>query len=285
MKLSKAFIIFFLSLFCAPFVQAESYKRIVSLAPSITESLYQLKAQDNLIAVTSFCNYPPQAKTKEIIGTLLNPNIEKIYSLSPDLILAVEGTNRPQPIEKLKSLGLKVVVFEEGGSIEDIMKNFILLGELTGRKKEAESIAQEVREEIKFISGKIKDAPRKKVFWQVSANPLMAAGQNSFANEIIKYAGGENIVSPSAADYPHLSYEEVIKKNPDVIILVTMGNVTEKEKETWQRFGNLDAVRFSRIYVVDADKVCRPTPLSFLKGLKEIVRLLHPEVFGEGNQS
>ena len=275
----KSFIIVYLVLLPA-LVKAEAPpKRIVSLAPSITESIYQLGAEDTLIAVTSYCNYPPQAKTKEIIGTLTNPNIEHIYSLSPDLVLAVNGINRSQTIEKLKSLGLKVVVFDDTNSFDDITKSFIQLGELTGREEKARSIVEEVRREVELIFSKFKNLTPVRVFWEVGAKPLVSAGAESFADEFIRYSGGINIFADTSIRYPRVNREEVLNRNPEVIILVTMGDVTEKEKLYWEKFKSLEAVKNNRIYIIDADKVCRPTPVSFLIGLKEVVRLLHPEVF------
>ena len=260
---------------------ADEPKRIISLAPSITESLYQLGAEEDLIGVTSYCNYPPEAKTKEIIGTLINPNIEKIYSLSPDLVLANNGINRSQTIEKLKSLGLKVVTFDECNNFDDITKSFIQLGKLTGREEEAKAIVEKVEAEVKSITRKLKALSPVRVFLEVGARPLISVGPQSFTNEFIRYSGGINIFADTSGSHPRVSREEVLKRNPEVIILVAMGDVTEEEKIYWQKFKDLEAVKFNRIHIIDADKVCRPTPIRFLAGLKEVVRILHPEVFKE----
>jgi len=258
----------------------EGPERIVSLAPSITESIYQLGAEERLLAVTSFCNWPPEAKTKEVIGTLTNPNIEKIYSLGPDIILATDGINRSQTIEKLRSLGLRVVIFEGYNNIGDVSKNFVKLGKLLGKEKIALEISGQVEREIKKLGEAIKGRPRPRVFWEVGSRPLVAAGEGSFANEFIRHSGGINIFSETGAEYLRISREEVLRRNPEVIILVTMGNVTKKEKLYWQKFKSLKAVQTNRIYVIDADKVCRPAPLSFLEGLRETVRLMHGDELG-----
>lgn len=275
----RRLIVVFLVLLPALVKAEEPPKRVISLAPSITESLYQLGAEDSLIAVTSYCNHPPQAKTKEIIGTLINPNIEKIYSLSPDLVLAVNWINRSQTIEKLKSLGLKVVVFDDTNSFGDITESFIQLGKLTHREEKAKEIVKEVKAELESISNKIKDLPSIRVFWEIGAKPLVSAGAGSFANEFIQYAGGVNIFADTSVRCPRVNREEVLKRNPEVIVLVTMGDVTEKEKLYWRKFKDLKAVKNNKIYIVDADKVCRSTPVRFLTGLKEVARFLHPEAF------
>lgn len=280
-KWVKSFIVIFLVMLPALVTAMGRPKRIISLAPSITEGLYCLGLEKELIAVTSYCNYPEETKEKEKIGSLINPNIEKIFSLSPDLVLAVNGINRSQTIERLKGLGLEVAVFDECNSFDDITKSFIQLGKLTHREEKAKEIVRKIDAEVKFITRKLKAFPPVKVFWEVGARPLVSVGAKSFANEFIQHSGGINIFADTPVKYPRVSREEVLKKNPEVIVLVIMGNVTEKEKAYWQKFKDLEASKFNRIYIINADKVCRPTPRSFLIGLKEVAWLLHPEAFEE----
>ncbi len=284
MRLLKktSFIIVFTILLSVLPAGADNPKKIVSLAPSITESLYHLGLEEELIAVTFHCDLPEQTGKKKMIGTLINPNIEKIFSLSPDLVLALGGINRKQTIEKLKSLGLKVVVFGEGNSFDDIARNFVQLGKLTGKEEKAKEIVRKVEAEIVSITRELGGVPHVRVFWEVGAMPLVSVGRGSFANEFIRRSGGINIFANTLVMYPRVSREEVLKKDPEVIMLVTMGNVTAKEKIYWQRFKGLEAVKNGRIYIIDGNKVCRPTPLSFLTGLREVARLLHPEAFGRG---
>lgn len=284
MKLPKkfnAFTVIFLLLLSVVAAAGEQPKRIVSLAPSITEDLYRLGAEQALIAVTSYCNYPPQTKTKEVIGALSNPNIEKIYSLSPDLVLAINGINHPQTVEKLKNLGLEVKVLNKCHDFDDIKRNFTELGRIAGKRERADEIIKEIEIEINSVTQRIKDRRPVKVFWEIGARPLVSASAKSFANEFIRYAGGINIFANAPVEYPQISREDVLNKNPEVIMLVTMGNVTEAEKLRWQKFKDLEAVQNNRIYIINADKVCRPTPMGFLTGLKEVARFLHPEAFEE----
>ncbi|NQU95009.1 MAG: cobalamin-binding protein [Candidatus Omnitrophica bacterium] len=276
---TKLLFLSFLALLQAVFANAESAEKIVSLAPSITESLYQLQKDKALVGVTSYCNYPEEAKTKEVIGTLINPNIEKIYSLSPDLVLTIKGSNRPQTIAKLKHLGLRVVVFEECDSFSDIRKNFIRLGRIVGEPEKAKKIIQNVKTKKDSIAKKVKGLHPVSTFLEINARPLVSANNKAFVSEFIKYGGGVNIFAYAPVKYPRISREEVLRKNPEAIILVTMGDVTEKEKQYWQKFTDLKAVKTDRIYIINADKFCRPTPLTFLNGLQKVAKLLHPEAF------
>jgi iron complex transport system substrate-binding protein len=278
MKLLKnSKIIIVILLLSIKIISGAEPKTIVSLAPSVTESLYLLGLEKQLIAVTSYCNYPKEARTKKIIGSMTNPNIEKIFSLSPDLIVTIKGINRYGSIKKLKSLGLKVAALDKSKNFEDICRNFIILGKISGRKKKAKKIVKKITREIETIKSKIKNSPPLKIFWEVGSRPLITAGKKSFVNDFIKYAGGINIFSDTAADYFRINQEEILKRNPEVIIMTTMGKPSNKEKKKWQKFKNISAVKNNRIYLINADKVCRPTPLSFLAGLKEIVKTIHPD--------
>jgi len=277
-KIVISLVLVMLSSFCSA---EEPPKKIISLAPSITENLYLLGAEASLVAVTSYCNYPPQANDKESIGTLFNPNIEKIYSLSPDLVLAVKGVNRPRTLQKLKSLGIRVVTFKKCNSFNDIKNGFIQLGMLVGAEEKAKRIVEHVNTEVEILTSKFRGYPPLKVFCEVGARPLITISEKSFANEYVWRSGGLNIFRNMPAGYPRVSREEVLRKDPDIILLVLMGNVTvgEKtgEKIYWQKFKDLCAAKSGRIYIVNPDSFCRPTPLTFLKGLKEVAAILHPE--------
>jgi iron complex transport system substrate-binding protein len=255
-------------------VLAGQPKRIISLAPSITESLYQLGLGDNLIAVTSYCNYPKGAKEKIKIGTLINPNVEKIFSLSPDLVLTIKDVNRSQTIEKLKNLGLKVVTFQECKNFSDILERFMQLAVLVGKESRAERIIKQAKEKVADITKDLKGLSAIRVFWQVNARPLITVGIDTFANSMIEFCGGINIFSELNSRYPRVSYEEVLLRNPEVIILVTMGDITDNEKLFWQRFKQIDAVKNGRVYLINADLVCRPTVASFLMGLEKVADIL-----------
>lgn len=259
--------------------QAANPQRIVSLAPSLTEALYLLGMDDRVAGVTVFCNHPPQAKQKEKVGTIIEPSIEKIVSLSPDLVVATKEGNRPQTVNSLRKLGIRVEVFNHARDFHSICENFIRLGKLVGKEVRAKEIVEQAKRKVNFISTKVANLPKPKVFWELGARPLVTISREAFVNEFIRLGGGINIVDEARMRYPILSREEILRQDPDVIILVTMGDVTKEEKRSWQKFKNLKAIRSDRIYIVDADLVCRPSPLTFAEGVEEIAKLLHPETF------
>ncbi|NQT20016.1 MAG: cobalamin-binding protein [Planctomycetes bacterium] len=251
-------------------------QRMVSLSPAITESLYLLDVSDRLVGVTVYCNYPPEAQEKERVGTVLSPCIEKIVQLSPDLILATKEIGKAKTVSKLRSLGLKVFVFGERTTFSDICREFVLLGRLVGKGSKASLIAERAIEDVSTICRAASTKPRRKVFWQIGARPLVTVAKGTFVNEMISSAGGINIAQDSQVRYPRYSLEEVVRQDPDLIIIVTMGEATEQAKLRWETFGSLKAVRGNRIYVIDAHDVCAPSPVSFVEGLRKVAAFIHP---------
>jgi len=256
-------------------------QRIVSLSPSITEALFQLGLESRVVGVTTFCQYPPCAARKPKIGTVIKPNVERIVSLQPDIVLATE-TN-PQPdLDKLSSLGIRVLILPPEKSFADICRNLSLLGKTLGAKKAAESVIKKANERIAAIKARLKEARPVRVFWEVGASPLVTVGKGTFADELLSMAGGVNIAHNAPARYVRYSREEVLRQNPEAIVLVTMGDVTAREVASWQKYKGLKAVKDRRIYVIEAHPVCSPTPLTFVRGLEKVASFLHPDCVRPG---
>jgi len=253
--------------------------RIISLAPAITEELYLLGVQDNLLGVTTYCDYPEEAKKKEKIGTYLEPNIEKIVRLKPDIILASKEGQKKEIVLRMKSYGLKVYALEPCNNFKEISEQFLLLGKLLGKEKKAIDILSALNERTTRLTNKTKKSVKVKVFWQLGAEPLMTISKNTFIDEMITLAGGQNIAHEGPLRYPRFNKEEVLRQNPDVIILVAMGAVTETEKKQWQKYSDLKAVKNSRIFVIDTRITCNPTPVNFVEAIEIVSKLLHPELF------
>jgi iron complex transport system substrate-binding protein len=245
--------------------------RIISLGPAITEDIYLLGKGDNIVGNTIYCNRPKEAKYKEKVGNVIDVNVEKIYSLRPDIVFATNLTN-PKDVKKLKELGIRVEVFSYPKNFNQLCEQFLKIGEIIGEKEKAEEIIKEVRKEIEKIKEKTKNMGKNKVLVQVGTKPLWVAGEDTFIGDIVKFSGGDNIIKGEGGIY---SIEEIIKKNPEIIIITSMGIDTEEEKKTWQKYKMIDAVKNNKIFVVDSDKVCSPTPLTFLEVVKELYEILH----------
>ncbi len=247
-------------------------QRIVSLLPTVTEELYLLGAGDKIVGVTVYCQRPPEAQAKEKVGTVIDVNIEKIVELRPDLVIASSLTDHKQ-IRKLQNLDIEVKIFPEARDFHGLCKNLVLLSRLLGKEKEAEEIVEKARSDLGAIKNAIAGFAKRRVFVQIGANPLFTAKRDSFINDLIECAGGINIGSDAKTGI--YSREEVIKRNPDIILIVTMGIVGEKEREVWLRYKTVAAAKNRSIFTVDSYRVCSPTPASFVETVKEFVRIFH----------
>jgi iron complex transport system substrate-binding protein len=254
-------------------------KRIVSLAPSITETLYFMDLGDRVVGVTQFSNYPEEAKTKPKVGSYININIEKIISLKPDLIIAIADGNKKESVDTLQRLGYSVYAVNPKG-VPDIFKTIENIGKITGCAIKAGNLVAGLRKRTYHIENTTKDINRPKVFIQIGINPIITVGKETFHNDLIRMAGGYNISGHEKAKYPQYSIEEVLLNAPDIIIISSMhrGGGFERRKEEWLRWKNIPAVSNGRICVIDSDLIDHPSP-RIVDGLEELARLIHPEVF------
>lgn len=251
-------------------------QRIVSLGPINTENIFLLGAGDRLVANTSYCVHPDAARSKEKIGSVMQFNIEQILGLRPDLILAT-GLTSPQQVAQLTASGVRVVHFRQPSSFAAICEQFLELGKLLGLEGKAQEIIDEARKEVGAIQRRVKGLPPKKVFLQVGATPLFSSVESSFTNDFIVLAGGVNIAAGKHDG--RYNHEMVTAQNPEVIIVAIMGSeggTGAREKEGWLRFTPITAVQNQQVFVLDADLICSPSPLTFVKGLEQVAALIHP---------
>ena len=251
-------------------------KSIVSLSPIVTENIYLLEAEDRLVANTIYCVKPEKAKYIRKIGTLVEVNLEKLITLKPDLVIATELA-KPNQLKMIEKFGIKVVQFSRAKCFDDICKQFHELACLIGQGKKAlEIITKEkkIAEKYYSITQKI---DKKRIFFQIGARPIHTVNTDSFINDYIRFSGGINIaLNESSGIY---SREKVIKLNPEFIFITTMGIIGEKEKQTWMKFSSIDAVKNHRIYILNSEEICAVTPVSFIRALKNIAAIIHPDVF------
>ncbi len=192
-------------------------RRIVSLAPSATETVYALGAEDRLVGVTSFCNYPPEAQRKEKVGSYYLPSLEKIVAFKPDLVV-LSASGQEQTQTKLEGLGLRVLVLNPRTSGETL-ESFRLLGRVLGLEARAESLVLQVRTQLDSVRARAQsDHPL--VFVEIDSAPLFTCGGKSFLGELVRIAGGRNLFEDLPRDYGVVSAERVVTGKPDVILIV-----------------------------------------------------------------
>ncbi|MFO8049667.1 MAG: helical backbone metal receptor [Desulfosudaceae bacterium] len=253
-------------------------QRVVSLGPIITETIYLLEAEDRLIANTSYCKVPEAARHKTKVGTVIQFNVEKIVSLEPDLVLASPLARRQQ-LTLLEKMGIRVIQVENPETFDKMCQMMLDIGRLLGAEEKARAIVSRSRREAKLVRDRVTDLPRKKVFIQIGLKPLHTAPENTFIHEYIQFSGGINVAADSVTG--NYSREKVLEKNPDVILIATMGSSqagAQKEKHTWMNYPALTAVKNNQVHVLDPEIICSPTAVSFVQGLREIAGLIHPQI-------
>ncbi len=256
-------------------------QRIISLSPSLTEMLYLLGLGDRIVGVTTYCDFPPEARSKEKIGDTVNPNLEKIVGLQADLILVSSASQLEHFDAQLRRMGLPVYAVR-ADSLESVVGAIERLGELTGSQKVARERAAALREVIRSIQSRTRDLPRVRVFLVIQRQPLMVAGERSFLTDVIRRAGGESITTDAAREYAQYSVEGIIAKAPEVIILPSREERPRRITDlVWPELQTTPAMRDRRVYSLNNDLLLRPGP-RLVEGLKDLAMVLHPEAFANG---
>ena len=253
-------------------------KRIISLAPSITEMMYFLGLGDRLVGVTRFSSFPREAQSKPKVGIYTNINIEKVMSLDPDLAIGTMDGNRREDVEMLEEVDIPVYVINPR-TVGQVLDTLERLGEICGATDRSERLVLSLRKRVLRVERAVRNRERPLVLLVINVKPLMSVNCNTIHHNIIQLAGGINMTGDQPITYPKLNMEEVIRKGPDVIVISSMerrGEI-EKAKQEWFRWSTVPAVSKGKVYVIDSDLIDRPAP-RIVSGLEEMARLLHPEV-------
>jgi len=255
--------------------------RMVTLAASLTEIVFALGQGDRLVGVEQFSDFPPEARNLPKVGSYINPDVERVVALRPDLVLAIKDGNPYHSVARLEGLGLPVYAVDPR-NLEGVIKTVVELGELLGAQEAAARLAADLTrrwQRLKALTAGL--AVRPRVFFQIGTVPIVAVGSNTFLDELITTAGGINLTA-GKVPYPRFSPEQVVALRPDIIVITSMtrGEVFDRVKESWRRWPRLPAVRDNRIHLVDSDLVDRPSPRLF-DGLEALFRLFHPELAEE----
>lgn len=241
-------------------------QRIVSLAPSITEILFALGAEDLVVGVTDFCDYPPEAKRKESVGGFVNPNIEKILSLSPDLVFATKDGNDPQVVERLKRFGLPVYVTNPR-NFDEIIESILKISRLIGKATEGKALFEELKKRKEIILERVRTKKPRRVLFLYGLDPMVSAGPGTFADNLIGLAGGANVLADSPVAYPKINLEEAIARGPDVVVVSEMKGENSDLKRLKDAFGK-------NAHRINGDLINRPGPRIIL-GLEELYKIIH----------
>jgi len=260
--------------------------RIVSMAPNLTEILFELGLEEQIVGVSNFCDYPPAAATKQRVGGVINADIEAIVALEPDLVVNIPGTTSRETVVRLENLGVHTVVVG-ARTIEETFAAIDTLGKLTGREQRAADLVNSMRIELDNVRTRAQIEPRKNTLFVIGHNPLRVAAGNTFIDDLIEIAGGINVVKDALGRYPRIGLEEVIARQPEIIIDSTLGTAfSEKDiaarRAWWEQWSAIPAVKTGRIYGLDTDVLLRPGPRMTDAALM-VAQVIHPEIFGGDN--
>jgi cobalamin transport system substrate-binding protein len=256
-------------------------RRIVSLAPSLTETIYALGLQDRLVGDTDQCDYPPDAQKKTKVGGGINPSVEVIASLHPDLVLVTKSYNRLDTVHSLEELGIASYATDPH-TVAGILFSIKTLAGVLGAPEAADSVAEDMHHRLDDLQHRIGNLPPKRVLFVVWTQPLISTGQHTFLADALRHAGAVSIVD-SSQDWPQVNLEEVAKLQPDFLVFAESqpGDAAREVEKlaTLPGWKIVHAVR-DRSYAVISDAVNRPAP-RIVSAIEELARQLHPEAFAE----
>jgi iron complex transport system substrate-binding protein len=256
--------------------------RIVSMAPNLTEILFALGLEKNIVGVTTYSDYPPAAAQKPKMGTFWQPNIEAVVAAEPHLVITLgfqQQKNLAKRLERIKCNVLTVDIEK----VSELFKAIEKIGTATNTKTKADTLVLDINKELNEFSAKIPSGDKVRVLWIIQREPLRVAGTDTFVNEIIALAGGQNAIAPTIHQYPPIGTEELYSCSPDVIIEPAeeqkpLALQQESALKYWSKFKNVPAVRNNRIYVIDPGPVSRLGP-RLPNAVRSVAECLRPELF------
>lgn len=258
-------------------------RRIVSLAPSLTETVYALGLQDRLVGDTDYCDYPADAAKKHKVGGAINPNMEEVAALKPDVVLVVKSLNRLETVRALEQLGIPVYATDPH-TVNDVIASMKKLSGVLGADAAGTALDEKLEGRLAAVHGKLNGVPVKRVLFAVWTEPLISVGRKTFIADVVEHAGATSVVE-SKQDWPQFSLEEAVRLQPEYLVFASSHSETVRNdvealalKPGWSA---MDAIKKRKIAIV-SDAINRPGP-RIVDAVEELARQLHPEVFPEKN--
>ena len=256
---------------------AAKIDRVISLAPNLTEIVYAVGAGKRLVGNTTYCDFPEEAKAVQKVGDTIQPNIEAILALRPDLILVSTSSQLEAFTAQLTEHKIPVFVTDPH-DVEGVLKSIENIGVLLEQRQQADKLIRDLRERIAAVETAVKDRTPTRVFYQLSAKPLYTAGRGAFVTDLIKRAGGLSVTADVPEAWPRYSEESAVAARPDAIVLPTGGSMGDANSEVAEGLERAPAVLNGRVLKISGDLLVRPGPRA-IEGLEQLARALHPEAF------
>jgi len=247
--------------------------RVICLIPSVVDIMYSLGAGADVAAISDFTKYPKEALQKPSIGLPLNPSIEAIVALRPDLVLGSGDLNVLESADSLQRLGIPVFMADPHG-IEGIYASIISIGKALNRDAEAAALVARLRARLAAVKSSVADKPTLRVFMAIWYDPVMTIGRKAFIGEIIEAAGGRSVTDDIAEEWPEISLESIVSRQPDAILFIKGSKLTAEELRTRPGWERVKAVQQGHVYYVD-DRIQYPSPAAF-DALEDLAKQFHP---------
>jgi iron complex transport system substrate-binding protein len=259
-------------------------RRIISLVPSVTEIVFALGAEDRLVGRTDYCEYPPAARGKPSVGGMVNPSLETLVALKPDLVIATDEGNREETFQQLARLRIPTYLVH-ATRLSALLDLIGRVGELTGHAAAVAPLTDGLTRRVDAVRRAVAPFPRPRVLYVIWPEPLIVPGRESLLTELIGVAGGESVTGQERQAYVRFSVEAAVALAPQVIVLADHASANgggsgagRPEPEKWRRFTSVPAIRAGRLHSVDLSILHRYGP-TVVDGLESLARLIHPEAF------
>ncbi len=260
--------------------------RIVSLAPNITEILYELGLGEKVVAVSNDCDYPIDVENKKRVGSFWQPSVEAVLACKPDMVITLWFAQQNTVAETLKRMEYRVKTLRIE-TIDELYTAIKEIGQFTWTSGKAFELNNRIKDQIAYIQEQTKEQERPSVLWVVQPEPLRVAGTRTFITELLNIAGAENAMGDTSIQYPSVSKEQMLTCKADIIIQAAMmgGDIVEQQRqaeEFWNQYSFLPAVKNERVYVIDPDMILRLSPRT-PQGLEQIRKIINGSTDGDND--
>jgi iron complex transport system substrate-binding protein len=257
-------------------------KRIISLAPSVTETIYALGAQDRLVADSDVCNYPPAAQKLPKIGGPFTPNLEVIVSLKPDLVVAAANSgNRKESVDALDLLHVPTYA-TNAKTVDDVLTSIVRLGDVLGVGEQGKALSDSLRVRLQDLHHRLENVTPTRVLFVVWQEPLISIGQETYIADALRRAGAESVIQ-TKQDWPHIGWEEVVRLQPAYLVFASAKpeeiTATLNGMRNLPGWRDLKAVEENKIAIV-SEAINLPAP-RLVDAIEELAKRLHPEAFAD----
>jgi iron complex transport system substrate-binding protein len=255
-------------------------RRIVSLAPNLTEIVFALGEGDRLAGDTDFCDYPAEAMRKPHVGGPVNPNLEEVVALMPDLVLATKTINRRETVDGLARIRVPVYVTDDPRTVDAMIASIEHIGTVLHSEKNAAPLVEDLRARLSHLDQRIADAVPRRVFFVVWTEPLISIGRGTFIADALRLAGARSVVD-ARAQWPRINFEEIVKLQPEYLVFASAHAADTQhdidELRTRPGWRDLNAMRDGKTIII-SDSINRPAP-RMVDAVEQLAHALHPDLF------